>query len=172
MNMAAFLEHVANLADPAVHHVRRRDDIDAGFRLHARLFDEKPRGRIVDHIAAIVEYTVLAMARIGVERDVRQHAEFGKTFLESRTARGTSPAARVASIPSGVLSEGSMAGNREITGTPSSTHCSATDISKSTETRSTPGIDATACRTCVPSSALDNKHGVNQIVGTQAIFAH
>jgi hypothetical protein len=38
--MPVAFEHFTHRADAAIHHVGRRDDVDAGFRLRARLFDQ------------------------------------------------------------------------------------------------------------------------------------
>ncbi|CFN73067.1 Uncharacterised protein [Bordetella pertussis] len=57
----------------------------------------------------------------------------GKRFFSSPTTRGIRPSGLAASMPSGVLRAGSMAGNSDSTGMPSLTHCSATGSSVSSE---------------------------------------
>ncbi len=75
----------------------------------------------------------------------------GNSFFSARTTRGTSPSAFCASRPSGVFSDGSMTGKSASTGMPSFAVSSAMGSSRSSDTRSTPGIDGTACRRPVPS---------------------
>ena len=70
--------------------------------------------------------------------------KLGKRFLSSRTAFGTKPFGLNASLPSGVLRDASITGKIANTGMPRETHSSATLKSKSSDTRLTPGIEATA----------------------------
>jgi len=55
----------------------------------------------------------------------------GKRFFSAPITRGISPSGLVASAPSGVFSEGSIAGKSAITGTPSFRQRSATGKSLS-----------------------------------------
>ena len=52
----------ADRADAAVHHVARRDDVDAGLGLHQRLLDQHLDGLVVEDVAGVVEQAVLAVA--------------------------------------------------------------------------------------------------------------
>ena len=75
------IEAGADRRDPAVHHVGRRDDIGAGAGLVQRLADEHRDGLVVeDGVAA--QQSVVAMARIGVERDIGDEADGGRRGLD------------------------------------------------------------------------------------------
>ena len=71
---AGGLERAANDADAAVHHVGRRQHVGAGFRLHERLLDERGVRLVVDDLVADEE-AVMAVAGVGVERDVEDDTE-------------------------------------------------------------------------------------------------
>ena len=71
----------ADRADPAVHHVGRGDDVGAGRGLDQRLLDQHRAGRVVEHIARRVDQPVMAVRRIGIERDVGEHADLGRRLL-------------------------------------------------------------------------------------------
>ena len=47
-----------------------------------RLLRQHFDGFVVDHIAAVVDQAVLAVASVGVERDIGHHAEFGEILLQ------------------------------------------------------------------------------------------
>jgi len=68
----------------AVHHVGRRDDVDAGGRLGERLLHQRVERHIIDDVARRVDDAVLAVRGIGVEGDVGHDAELGKAFLQRR----------------------------------------------------------------------------------------
>ena len=68
---------------PAVHHVRRSDDVGACLRLHQRLLDEDCDGIVVDHAAPVVDQPVMPMGGVGVERHVGEHADLRHRILDS-----------------------------------------------------------------------------------------
>ena len=72
---AGRIERRADRADAAVHHVGRRDDVAAGLGLHQRLLDQH-RDRLVVDDDAVAHQAVVAVAGIGIERDVAEHADF------------------------------------------------------------------------------------------------
>ena len=74
----ARLERLADRADAAVHHVARRDDVDAGLGLHQRLLRQHRHGLVVEDVAGRVEQAVLAVRGERVERDVGHQAELGE----------------------------------------------------------------------------------------------
>ncbi len=80
--MARGFERLADRADAPVHHVGRRDDVDAGLGVRQRLLDQRLQGRVVGDVAVGVEQAVLAVAGVGIERDVGDHAELGMRVLE------------------------------------------------------------------------------------------
>ena len=82
VDVAGALERGADRADAAVHHVARRDDVDAGLGLHQRLLGEHGDGLVVDDVAGRVEQAVLAVARERVEGDVGHDAELGEALLQ------------------------------------------------------------------------------------------
>ncbi len=82
MQVAVGLQHRADGADAAIHHVAGRDDVDAGLGLHARLAGQHGHGRVVDDVARLVEEAVLAVRRERIERDVGHHAELGELLLQ------------------------------------------------------------------------------------------
>ena len=75
---AVLVERAADRADPAVHHVRRRDDVDAGLRRSVtRRAREQFERRVVVDVARRVEHAavavigVFAVAQIGDQQHVR-----------------------------------------------------------------------------------------------------
>ena len=83
----ARFERVADRADAAVHHVRRRDDVGAGLGVRQRLLDQRLDGLVVDHVAGVVDQAVLAVRGVRIERDVGDHAELGKALPSARAPR-------------------------------------------------------------------------------------
>ena len=75
----------------------------------------------------------------------------GTSFLSARTARWTSPSGFQASRPSSLFAFASGTGNSAIAGMPSSSSRPASATRRSIETRSMPGIEATASRLLLPS---------------------
>ncbi len=79
--MALALERRADGTDASVHHVGGRDDVGAGRGLDQRLPGEHRAGRIVEHIARCIDEAIMAVRRIGIERDVGEDADFRRGFL-------------------------------------------------------------------------------------------
>ena len=67
-------EHVADRADPAIHHIGRRYDIGSGIGLVQRLFGQYIECAVIFDIAIIVDQPVLAVAGIWIKRDIGQYA--------------------------------------------------------------------------------------------------
>ncbi len=82
MNVARALQRLAYRTDPAVHHVARGDDVDAGGGLHERLLHQHFVGLIVQHVAMLVDQSILAVCRVRIECHVGQYAEFGEALLD------------------------------------------------------------------------------------------
>ena len=76
--MPARLQRGPNGADPAIHHVRRRDDVGTCLGLHQRLPDQDLARLVVEDIAGLVDEPVMAMFGIGIERDVGEHSHLGR----------------------------------------------------------------------------------------------
>ena len=76
-----FLQRLADRADAAVHHVRRRNDIRPRRGLVQRLPDQHVGRRIVHYVPGRVDQAVMAVRGIGVERDVGQHADIEHRVL-------------------------------------------------------------------------------------------
>ncbi len=74
--MPVHFKRLADRADAAVHHVAWGDDIGTGISLIDRLVDQHSNGFVVQHIACIIDQSVLSVRGIGVESDVGQHADF------------------------------------------------------------------------------------------------
>ena len=68
------IEAGADRADAAVHHVGRRDDVAAGLGLDQGLADQNPDGLVVEN-DAVAHQAVMAVAGIGIERDVAENAD-------------------------------------------------------------------------------------------------
>ena len=81
------VERLADRADPAVHHVGRRDDVAAGFRLHQRLLDQHRDGLVVED-DAVAHQAVMAVAGVGIERHVAQDADLRHFFLDRADGAG------------------------------------------------------------------------------------
>ena len=79
---AGAVERCAHRADAPVHHVRRRDHVHAGLGVTQRLLHQRGHGRLVLHVAGVVDEAVLAVAGVRIERDVGDHAEVGKALLQ------------------------------------------------------------------------------------------
>jgi hypothetical protein len=79
---AGGLERVPDRADASIHHVGGRDHVGAGLGVRERLLHERRHGRVVHHVAGLVDQAVLAVAGVGIERDVGDHAELGVFALE------------------------------------------------------------------------------------------
>src|SRR3546814_2269993 len=74
---AGAVEGAADGADAAVHHVRRRDHVAAGARLHQRLVAQH-LDRLVIEDAPVAQQAVVAVAVVGVERDIADDADVGQ----------------------------------------------------------------------------------------------
>ena len=75
------IERAADGADPPVHHVGRRDDVAARLRLDQRLLDQDLNGLVVEDFAA-PQQAVMAVAGIGIERDIAEDADVGHFLLD------------------------------------------------------------------------------------------
>ena len=73
--MAAFFQPVADRGDAAVHHVRRRDDIGTCLRLDQGLANQHLGRLVVENIAFGIDDAVMAVAGVGIERDIGQHTD-------------------------------------------------------------------------------------------------
>ena len=71
----------ADSADAAVHHVGGRNDVAAGFGLDQRLLHQDGDGFVVED-DAVAQQAVMAVAGIGIERDVAEHADLRNFLLD------------------------------------------------------------------------------------------
>ena len=94
--VAVCFQRLADGADAAVHHVRRRDDVHPRVGMTQRLFDEGGDGGVVQDVASFVGDAVLAVDGVGVQRDVGHHAQFGVGGFD-RAHRARDEAVRVVS---------------------------------------------------------------------------
>ena len=141
MRCRAF-QRAADRADAAVHHVARRDDVDAGLGLHQRLADQHLHGLVVEDVAGVVEQAVLAVAGVRVERHVGHQPELRKARLQ-RAHRARHQALGVAA-PRG--RRASSAPDRS-PGTAPSPACPASGIPRPCATGDRPsGAARRACR--------------------------
>ena len=80
------VERLADRADPPVHHVGGRDDVGAGARLVERLARENLDRLVVEDgelaRSGLAHEPVVAVAGVGVERDVGDEAKLGKLALD------------------------------------------------------------------------------------------
>ena len=84
MNETGGIERISYCVDAAVHHVGRRHDIGAGGGMALGLAGQHGDGFVVEYIARVIDQAILSVAGIGVERDVGNHAKFGKALLQRR----------------------------------------------------------------------------------------
>mmetsp|Transcript_20573 Transcript_20573/g.38351 ORF Transcript_20573/g.38351 Transcript_20573/m.38351 type:complete len:225 (-) Transcript_20573:1339-2013(-) len=78
VDQAGVLESLADGADAAVHHVARAHHVGAGLGLRHRLAHQQLDRGVVDQVARLVRQAVLAVAGVGVQRHIGQHAELRK----------------------------------------------------------------------------------------------
>jgi hypothetical protein len=102
-----------------------------------------PRRLVVDHVAGVVDQAVLAVAGVGIERDVGDDAQFGKAPLRARTARLDQPVRIPAPRPGAIAG---MPSSRQVSG-----------LRGDRQTGSPPP---------------DHADRIDQIVGRQPIFTH
>jgi len=83
--MARSVELGTDAADAAIHHVGGRDHVGAGLGVTQRLLRQRLQGLVVHHVAARigrVDEAILAVAGVGIERHVGDHAQLRETRLE------------------------------------------------------------------------------------------
>ena len=71
---AGRIERRADGADAPVHHVGGRDDVAAGLGLDQRLLHQHRDGLVVED-DAVAQQPVVAVAGIGIERDIAEDAD-------------------------------------------------------------------------------------------------
>ena len=168
MDEARAVERAAQRADAAVHHVRRRDDVDARRRVAQRLAGERLDGFVVHHVARRVDQAVLAMAGVRVERDVGDDAQRRKVRLQR--AHGARHQARVVPRVRGIVgflirrNNGKERDRRYSGATQRSASCS----SKSIDLRATPGSDGDGH---LPVSPSMDEHRIDEVVGGELRLA-
>ena len=91
--MACLVKRAADLADAAVHHVRRRDDLTARIRLANRLLAKDGDGFVVGNLP-VAKHAVMAVAGIGIKRHIADDAEIRACFLD----RADRPADKVVGV--------------------------------------------------------------------------
>ena len=79
--MARLFERCPDSPDATVHHVRGRDNVHAGRRLHQRLLHQNVERLVVEDVARVVDYAILAVRGIRIERHVGHDSQLGKTFF-------------------------------------------------------------------------------------------
>ena len=161
------VEPCADRADAAVHHVGGRDDVAAGSAwISACCTSTVDRLIVEDH--AVAHQPVMAVAGIGIERDVGSMTpSSGTSRLIARQARQTRLSALSASLPSLVARPGRYRGRarcRECRAWPPARPRAPP---RRRDSRSTPGIDATGSRALV---AVDEEERPDQVVGGQHIL--
>ena len=82
MDAAGFFQRGADPADAAIHHVRRRHDVDARFGLRKGLLFEHSERHIVDDVARFVDHAILSVRGVRIKRYIGHDAQFRKAFFE------------------------------------------------------------------------------------------
>jgi hypothetical protein len=82
MLQAGLIQCLADHADPPVHHVGRRDHVAARFGLDQSLPGEHRKRLVVQHVALVVDQSVLAVRGVRVERDIADHPQLGHGRLD------------------------------------------------------------------------------------------
>ena len=82
MDVAFEFQRGADLADAAIHHVARCDDIGAGAGMRQRLLHQRLHRLVVHDVAALVDQSVLPVAGVRIQRDIGDDAQRGKTLLQ------------------------------------------------------------------------------------------
>ena len=72
----------ADGADAAIHHVRGRNDVCAGFRMRQGLPGQHRDRFVVHHVSGIVNDAILAVRGVGVQGDVGNYDNVGIGFLD------------------------------------------------------------------------------------------
>ena len=75
MDQPGAFKRAADGADAPIHHVGGRDDVGAGIGVRARLAHQRLDRFVVQHIACLIDQTVLAMGGEGIERHIGDHAQ-------------------------------------------------------------------------------------------------
>ena len=163
------IERAADGADPPVHHVGRRDDVAARLRLDDRLLDQHLDGLVVEDLA-VPEQAVMAVAGIGIERDVAQDADIGHFLLDGADG-AADEVVRIERLGcrSRRAGPGRYRGTGRCRGCRSRAARSASRTASSTEIRSTPGIEPTGMRLRL---AIDEEQRPDQVVGGQHVLPH
>ena len=97
--MAVGVQGPANGAYAPVHHVRRRDDVDARRGLGQGLFDQDFYGGVVGHTALVIQQPVVAVGGEGIQGHIRDHAQarrgglhgLGRDLRQALRVEGLSP---------------------------------------------------------------------------------
>ena len=165
--MAGFFQRGADGADAPVHHVGRRDDVAAGLDLHQALLHQHLHRGVVMHIA-VAQHAVMAVAGIGIERHIAQHADLRHRGLDGahRAADQVVGIERLAAVL-GLSVRRGVWGNSAITGMPSAAASFAAATTRSTDSRSTPGMEATGFALVL---AFDDEHRPDEVGRRQACF--
>ena len=137
-------------------------------RLDQRLLHQH-RDRFVVEDLAVAQQPVMAVAGVGIERDVGEEADVRHCLLDGaqRAADEIVRVERFAAV--GVAQRRIGVGKERKAGMPSSAARSASRTASSTVSRSTPGIEATGTRALV---AVDDEDRPDQVVGRQHVLAH
>ena len=79
-------QRLADRADPPIHHVAGRHDVDPGLGLHQRLLHQHAGGLVIQDVAlflgARIWNAVLAVAGERVQRDIGHHTQIGELFFQ------------------------------------------------------------------------------------------
>ena len=139
------LQCVTDCADAAVHHVGGGDDVGTGAGLVERLADQYVDRRIVEDAAVVAEQAVVAMAGVGIERNVGEHADLGTAGLDcsDRAAHQIIGVERLLTAPAATL---------------------GLSIRKQREARNTEacGLFCSCCEK-IDRQPLDARHGANRL---------
>src|SRR5262249_10659807 len=158
----------ANSPNPAVHHVRWGDDVAASLRLDQRLLHENFDGLVVEY-DAVAQEAVMAMAGVGIERDVAKNTDLrhclfdGSYCLTYQIVRlERLPPVSVTRFRFGIRKERETR-NRERGGTLGLAH----GFVDREPLAPGHGIDGRAC-----VRAVDQEQRPDQIMRTQIVLAH
>jgi len=103
VDVARFLQRGADAADAAIHHVGRRDDVDARLCLRQRLLDQDLQRDVVEDVARLVDHAVLTVRGIGIQRDIRHDAQLREARFQRSSGARHEPARIECLSPVGAL---------------------------------------------------------------------
>ena len=72
--MPLIFQSAPDCTDPAIHHVRRGDDINARFSLCQCLLYQDCSSLVIQDVAVFIQHAILTMTGVRIKRDIGQYA--------------------------------------------------------------------------------------------------